>query len=111
LGYDWAKGSSDRKTGELMERLSAGFFKLLDGLTIARSRRHVQKFYRASLAQLGGFSERLRPQSPQKTFTRRAGSLLQAGRDAMLPTRSQQITDQTEFELITWLVIGKMSSE
>jgi hypothetical protein len=44
--------------------------------------------------------------SLQKTFTRRAGSLLQAGRDAVLPARSQQVTDQTEFELITWLVIS-----
>jgi superfamily II DNA or RNA helicase len=60
---DWAKDSSERKTSELMERLSSGFFKLMDGLTIARSRRHVQKFYRSSLAQLGGFPERLQPQS------------------------------------------------
>ncbi len=60
---DWAKQSSERKTSELMERLSSGFFKLMDGLTIARSRRHVQKFYRTSLAQLGGFPERLKPQS------------------------------------------------
>ena len=60
---DWAGRSSERKTSELMERLSSGFFKLLDGLTIARSRRHVQRYYRASLAQLGGFPERLKPQS------------------------------------------------
>ena len=44
--------------------------------------------------------------SLQKTFTRRAGSLLQAGRDAVLPARSQQVTADTEFELITWLVIS-----
>ena len=41
----------------------------------------------------------------QKTFVRRASSLLQTSRGAMLPDRSQQVTDQTEFELITWLVI------
>ncbi|MGB4802455.1 MAG: helicase-related protein [Anaerolineae bacterium] len=58
---DWATRRGERKTSELLERLSSGFFKLLDGLTIARSRRHVQKFYRASLAQLGGFPERRKP--------------------------------------------------
>ena len=37
---------------------------------------------------------------------RPAGLLLQ-GRDAVLPGLNQQVTEQTEFELITWLVIGQ----
>jgi len=60
----WArKHSSERKTGELLEKLSAAFFKLLDELTIARSRKHIQKYYKASIAQLGGFPERRKPVS------------------------------------------------
>ncbi|MFZ4394089.1 MAG: helicase-related protein [Kiritimatiellia bacterium] len=60
----WArKHSSKRKTGELLEKLHASFFKLLDGLTIARSRKHIQKYYKASLVQLGGFPQRLKPVS------------------------------------------------
>jgi SNF2 family DNA or RNA helicase len=60
---DWAKNSQERKTSELLNKLSSGFFKLLDGLTIARSRKHVQKFYRDSVVQLGGFPKREKPKS------------------------------------------------
>ena len=58
---DWAKRSRERRTNELLERLSSAFFKLLDELTIARSRKHIQKYYQDSLSQLGGFPERLKP--------------------------------------------------
>ena len=57
----WAKKSRDRKTSELLEELSSAFFKLLDQLTIARSRKHIQKYYKDAIAQLGGFPERLKP--------------------------------------------------
>lgn len=57
----WAKRSRDRKTSELLEELSSAFFKLLDELTIARSRKHIQKYYKDAIAQLGGFPERLKP--------------------------------------------------
>jgi superfamily II DNA or RNA helicase len=60
----WArKQSFERKTGDLMEKLNASFFTLLDELTIARSRKHIQKYYRASIAELGGFPERKKPVS------------------------------------------------
>jgi len=57
----WAKRSRDRKTSELLEELSSAFFTLLDQLTIARSRKHIQKYYKDAIAQLGGFPERLKP--------------------------------------------------
>jgi SNF2 family DNA or RNA helicase len=57
----WAKKSKERKTSELLEELSSAFFKLLDELTIARSRKHIQKYYKDAIAQLGGFPERLKP--------------------------------------------------
>lgn len=41
----------------------------------------------------------------QRSFGRRAAGLLLQGREAVLPDRSQQVTQETEFELITWLVI------
>lgn len=59
----WAKKSKERKTGELLDNLSSAFFKLLDGLTIARSRRHVQRFYKDNIAELGGFPDRKKPLS------------------------------------------------
>lgn len=60
----WAKEqAAKRKTADLLEKLSSAFFKLLDELTIARSRKHIQKYYKDSIAQLGGFPERLKPVS------------------------------------------------
>ena len=61
---NWAKKKTpERKTTELLEKLGASFFKLLDELTIARSRTHIQKYYKATVAQLGGFPKREKPAS------------------------------------------------
>jgi SNF2 family DNA or RNA helicase len=58
----WAKKQThERRTGELLDKLGANFFKLLDELTIARSRKHIQKYYKASIAELGGFPKREKP--------------------------------------------------
>ena len=59
----WAKRGSKRKTSDLLEELNTGFFKLLDGLTIARSRKHIKKYYKDSLQELGGFPKRCPPKS------------------------------------------------
>ena len=58
---EWAKKSAERKTSELMERLSSAFFTLLDELTIARSRKHIQTYYRETVEKLGGFPARNKP--------------------------------------------------
>ena len=58
---EWAKRSGERNAKDLMDRLSAGFFTLLDELTIARSRKHIQKYYRSSMAQIGHFPKRAKP--------------------------------------------------
>lgn len=57
---DWSK-QDNRQTRSLLERLSSAFFKLLDELTIARSRKHIEKYYPDSLKKLGGFPERSKP--------------------------------------------------
>lgn len=60
----WAKKhTGERKTSDLLDKLSSAFFKLLDELTIARSRKHIQRYYASSIAQLGGFPKRLKPVS------------------------------------------------
>ena len=60
----WAKKQSgERKTKDLLEKLSSAFFKLLDELTIARSRKHILRYYKSSIAALGGFPERRKPES------------------------------------------------
>lgn len=60
----WARQhTGERKTKDLLETLSSAFFKLLDELTIARSRKHIQRYYKSSIALLGGFPERKKPES------------------------------------------------
>lgn len=58
---EWARPTSPRRTVDLLERLSSAFFTLLDELTIARSRAHIQRYYGATIDELGGFPERKRP--------------------------------------------------
>jgi len=60
---EWAKRSGEKDARDLMERLSASFFTLLDELTIARSRKHIQKYYRAEMAKIGQFPRRKKPES------------------------------------------------
>lgn len=58
---EWAKTNHERNTADLLERLSSAFFKLLDELTIARSRKHIQRYYSDTIAAIGGFPVRLKP--------------------------------------------------
>ncbi len=58
---EWAGESKTRDTRLLLERLSSAFFKLLDELTIARSRKHIQRYYADTVAELGGFPQRTKP--------------------------------------------------
>ena len=58
---EWAKRSTDREARDLMDRLSPAFFTLLDQLTIARSRRHIQRYYRDTIAAIGKFPKRKKP--------------------------------------------------
>jgi hypothetical protein len=39
------------------------------------------------------------------TFRRRVAAGLQTGRTFVIPTRTAQTNDQSDFELVTWLVI------
>ncbi len=50
---------SERTSSRLIEMLGFDYFTLLDLLTIARSRRHVEKYY--GTAETGRFPERLKP--------------------------------------------------
>jgi len=60
----WAdrKQNPNRSVKQLIERLDSSFFKLLDELTIARSRNHIKTFYKAE-QEIGKFPERLTPES------------------------------------------------
>ncbi|MEA3358950.1 MAG: helicase-related protein [Thermodesulfobacteriota bacterium] len=53
--------ASDRTTEGLLETLNFDYFKLLDLLTIARSRKHIEKYY--DLDEVGEFPERAKPKN------------------------------------------------
>ncbi len=56
----WLRRDADERTTDgLLEALNFDYFKLLDLLTIARSRRHIEKYY--DLDEIGRFPERAKP--------------------------------------------------
>lgn len=56
----WGKLSeNERTTDSLLELLDFDYFKLLDSLTIARSRKHIEKYY--NVKDIGQFPKRLKP--------------------------------------------------
>lgn len=59
----WAdfKKNPNRRVNQLIEKLDSSFFKLLDELTIARSRKHIKSFYDVSL--IGKFPVREKPKA------------------------------------------------
>ena len=64
----WANFAPEERTTErLLRMLDFDFFKLLDAVTIARSRKHIQQYY--DTADIGTFPERLKPISRQPHLT------------------------------------------
>jgi SNF2 family DNA or RNA helicase len=64
----WAElNPEERTTHKLLEMLHFDFFELLDSVTIARSRKHIEKYY--SDTNLGKFPERLKPISHRPDLT------------------------------------------
>lgn len=54
----WSKLSEEERTTEaLLNKLGFDFFEVLDSVTIARSRRHIEQYY--DTAEIGNFPERL----------------------------------------------------
>lgn len=64
----WSKWEPcDRTTENLLKMLDFDFFEVLDSVTIARSRKHIQKYYDTS--DIGTFPTRLKPISLQPQLT------------------------------------------
>jgi SNF2 family DNA or RNA helicase len=55
---EWTKQKNSHSTKDLLERLDADLFKLLDALTIARSRKHIKRFYKLNWEGSEGFPKR-----------------------------------------------------
>ena len=64
----WNKrDESERTTDALLKALDFDFFEVLDSVTIARSRKHVEKYY--NMGEIGSFPERLKPISLRPRLT------------------------------------------
>ena len=64
----WANFTPEERTTEnLLRMLNFDFFKLLDAVTIARSRKHIQLYY--DMTDIGTFPKRLKPISRQPHLT------------------------------------------
>lgn len=64
----WGKlPAEERTTDALLRTLDFDFFEVLDSVTIARSRKHIEKYYNAS--EIGKFPERLPPISKRPCLT------------------------------------------
>lgn len=64
----WSKLEPEaRTTDALLRTLDFDFFEVLDSVTIARSRRHIEKYYNTE--EIGKFPERLKPISKRPGLT------------------------------------------
>lgn len=64
----WSKlPAEERTTSALLRMLDFDFFEVLDSVTIARSRKHIEKYY--DTADIGSFPERLKPISKRPCLT------------------------------------------
>ena len=64
----WGKlPAEERSTDALLRTLDFDFFEVLDSVTIARSRKHIEKYYNS--AEIGKFPERLPPVSRRPCLT------------------------------------------
>ena len=67
----WSRLPPEERTSQaILATLDYDFFKLLDSVTIARSRKHIQTFY--DTRDIGPFPERLKPLSYRCPLTSRA---------------------------------------
>ena len=66
----WSRLPPEHRTAKaILDSLDFDFFELLDSVTIARSRKHIQTFYDTS--EIGQFPERRKPLSFHSPLTRR----------------------------------------
>ena len=70
----WSKQDPEKRTTEnLLKMLDFDFFEVLDSVTIARSRKHIEKYY--DTTAIGSFPERLKPISLYPPLTDLSGAI------------------------------------
>jgi len=70
----WSKFEpKDRTTNKLLDMLDFDFFEVLDSVTIARSRKQIEKYY--NMEAVGKFPERLKPMSFRPSLTNKKNAI------------------------------------
>lgn len=70
----WCKLPEEQRTTQnLLSRLDFDFFELLDSVTIARSRKHIQTYY--DVSDIGSFPNRKKPITLRPQLTDREGAI------------------------------------
>lgn len=70
----WNKQNDGERTTEmLLKSLDFDFFEVLDSVTIARSRKHIEKYY--NMNEIGSFPERLKPLSLRPRLSNLEGTI------------------------------------
>ncbi|WP_312636506.1 helicase-related protein [Oscillibacter sp.] len=70
----WSKRPAEsRTTGALLRDLDFDFFEVLDSVTIARSRKHIQRYY--DTTEIGSFPTRNKPVSLRPKLTDKPGAI------------------------------------
>lgn len=114
----WAKRPESERTGaSFVDTIDLDYFQLLDTLTIARSRRHIEKYY--DLAEIGDFPERLTPKNVKseidteekfpslEVINRNISSIEMA---IYSPMRYIRLDKKQEYELKYDMVVGRGST-
>ena len=114
----WSKKPESERTGaSFVDTIDLDYFQLLDTLTIARSRRHIEKYY--DLAEIGEFPERLTPKNvkseidtdeefpPLESINRDISSLEMA---IYSPMRYIRLDKKQEYEEKYDMVVGRGST-
>ena len=70
----WSKRPADQRTAKaILDELDFDFFELLDSVTIARSRKHIETYY--DTAEFGQFPERRKPLAIRPPLTERQDTM------------------------------------
>jgi SNF2 family DNA or RNA helicase len=94
----WANHPPEKRTSkELLQAIGGDFFKLLDGLSIARSRKQISRYYKSEMERLGGFPKRPKPLSLHPPIDLRAGKISFEELDTEITALSLALYHPTKF--------------
>ncbi len=94
----WSKAEPNQRTTEnLLNMLDYDFFQVLDSVTIARSRKHIEKYY--GLEEVGRFPSRLKPRNFNPGITDSDVGISFEGINASLQKLNLEVYVPTDFIL------------